>query len=91
MTEAITFVTPALLALVPVVIGLVSILKVSGVPSRFAPALSLLLGIAGSFLIGGVTIAATVLGGVVVGLMASGLYSGGAATFKSDGSSSISG
>lgn len=75
----ITVVTfPILLA---VVIGLDELAKKLGLPTRWAPALSLVLGIACGlifFIDKGVPIAA--LNGVVLGLSASGLYSGLKAT-----------
>lgn len=74
-------ITPAFLALVPIVVGLVEIVKGVGLPARFAGLASLLLGIGGAFLIGG-AISEVVLGGLVVGLTASGLYSAGRSTLK---------
>ena len=60
---------------VPLVIGLVEVAKRAGLPSRFAPLLSLFLGVGLMFAVGADIIQATVLG-LAVGLSASGLYSG---------------
>lgn len=67
--------TAANLALVPVVIGVTQVFK-GFVAERFAPIVSLVLGVAASFVFPAVTVAQTVLAGIVVGLSASGLYSG---------------
>lgn len=77
--NAIEF-SPAILALVPVVIGLTAIVKMY-VDSRYAPLVALALGVAGAFLVPAATVAITVLSGIVVGLSASGLYAGVKATF----------
>jgi hypothetical protein len=60
---------------VPVIIALVEMLKSSGMPSRFAPLAALAIGITlglawGSFDLNGLTT------GLLLGLSASGLYSG---------------
>ena len=67
--------TPLLLASIPIVLGVVSVLKITGLSDRWAPLASLILGVGVSALIGG-TVVTIVLGGLVVGLSASGLYSG---------------
>lgn len=71
-------------ALVPVIIGLVEVMKRSGMPTRFAPAASIVLGVASIFLIPmpGVSIGIIILQGVVVGLAGAGLYSGTKTTVK---------
>ncbi len=66
---------PELLTLIPITIGLVEVVKVVGIPDRFAPVASLLIGVALAFFVMP-TIPMVVMGGVVVGLTASGLYSG---------------
>lgn len=67
------------IAAIPVVTGLVSVLKTSlEMPTKFAPLASLALGIASVALIGGVW-QAIIAQGILVGLAASGLYSGGKA------------
>lgn len=67
--------SPVLFALVPVTIGLVEVVKVTGLPDRFAPISSILIGVALGILVLPTLIDA-ILGGVIVGLSASGLYSG---------------
>lgn len=67
--------TPFVLAAVPVVLGIVQAVKAAGLPSRFAPLASLALGIGLSFLVGAFWREA-ILQGVIVGLSASGLWSG---------------
>jgi hypothetical protein len=62
---------------IAVIIGLVQLAKQVGLPVKYAAPLSLVLGVAGSFLFPAVTVGATILAGVVLGLAASGLYSGG--------------
>lgn len=82
MDQPIFNVTPEFLALVPIVMGLVEVAKIY-INSRYAPVLSLLLGIGGAFLIAdGITVPVTLLSGIVVGLTASGIYAGTKATFK---------
>lgn len=69
------------LALTPVTSGIVQMFKMSGLPSRWAGIVSLFVGV-GLFqlLNGGLTWQWSVLGGILVGLSASGLYSAGRAT-----------
>jgi len=67
--------------IVPVVIGLVEIAKRQGLSSRWAPFLSLALGVAGALLLIGLTPEAG-LQGILFGLSAAGLYSGGKAIAK---------
>lgn len=69
---------PAALALVPAVVGLVEIAKQAGLPSRFAPLASIALGVGLSALLGS-SWQASIAQGIVVGLAASGLWSGGQA------------
>lgn len=67
------------LVLVPVVLGVVQIAKTSGIPSRFAPLTSLILGVAGTIFLGDFS-AASAIQGLIVGLSAAGLWSGVKAT-----------
>ena len=67
-------ITPLMLGLVPLVIGLVQLIK-GYVSDRFAPILSLILGIGGAFLVPAETVPMTIIGGIVIALMSSGLYS----------------
>lgn len=68
--------------LVPVVIGLVAVAKASGFPSRWSMLLSLVLGIGLNFLVGHGFSAANLVGGIVIGLSASGLWSGTKAAIR---------
>lgn len=73
---------PMFLILIPIVVGVVSAIKKAGVTSRYAPLLSIVLGIIGVYLISDFALTgATALQGVLAGLSASGLYSGTKATF----------
>jgi len=69
------------LVLVPVVIGLVEVLKHIGLVSKFLPLASLILGVAGIGLLDAFT-GANVLQGIIVGLTASGLFSGTKSTLS---------
>lgn len=80
MTDSLIQLSPLSLALVPIVMGLVSISK-GYMDARYSPLLALVLGIAGSFLIPEATWQMTTLAGLVIGLMAAGVYSGAKATF----------
>jgi hypothetical protein len=64
--------------LVAVVIGLVEAAKRIGVPEKFAPLVSLILGLGLSFLgfVANPDLASTIIGGIIIGLSAVGLYSG---------------
>jgi hypothetical protein len=61
-----------------VVIGLVEVAKRIGVPEKFAPLVSLILGLGLSFLgfVANPDLASTIIGGIIIGLSAVGLYSG---------------
>lgn len=66
--------SPSIVVLVPIVIGLVSLFK-QYTGSYWAPAVSLALGIGSSFLLPQSSLTLTILAGVIVGLTAVGLYS----------------
>ena len=66
--------------LVPVIVGLVEIVKRLGMPSRFCPVLAVVLGIGLSFAGLHPSPLETILEGVVAGLSASGLYDVGKKT-----------
>ena len=69
---------------VPVIVALVSAAKMAGLKSRFAPLLSIGLGIVLFYFLGDNVDAGTRLfTGLIAGLSASGLYSGTKATIKS--------
>lgn len=74
--------TAGLLFLVPVVIGLVAVLRTAGLPVRVAPLTAIVLGILGAVALQGFS-AAVVIAGIVIGLSASGLYSGTKTTITS--------
>lgn len=73
--------TPTMLAAIPVLVGVVQVIKTAGLPDRWAPAISLVLGLGVGLLAGGTPLV-VVLGGLVIGLSASGMYSGAKATFS---------
>lgn len=63
--------------IVAVIIGLIQVVKTAGFPSKFAPLLSVALGVGAVYLTGGeATTGLALFNGVLYGLMASGLYSG---------------
>ena len=76
MDLSTAFLSSSQLALSVVVVGIVSIAKISGMSSRYAPLASLILGIAIVFLLPSSTLPLTILAGLTVGLIASGAYSG---------------
>ena len=61
--------------IIPLVLGLTEVFKLAGVPTKYVPALAILLGIAGVVAVSGVD-ATNILQGIVYGLSASGLWSG---------------
>lgn len=64
--------------LTPIVIGLVEVVKRWADNSKIAPVLSIIFGIALYWLVvPHVAVGEFVIGGIIIGLMASGLYSGG--------------
>lgn len=73
--------TPQIVVVLPLVLGLVQVAKMSGLNSKYAPLLALALGIAGCALIVGIDTKA-ISDGLMVGLMASGLWSGTKATLQ---------
>lgn len=76
-TTVLTFITAAHLAMVPVTIGLTGVLKVAFKntdSSRWVPFAAIVIGVGLSILIGG-GVVPVIVGGIVVGLMACGLYS----------------
>ncbi len=76
METTIVQLSPVGLALVPIVIALVAVAKIY-INSYWAPLMSLAFGAALSYWVGGVTVYdSTLLGGLVVGVMAAGVYSG---------------
>lgn len=67
--------TAQLATLVPLVLGVVQVFKTIGLPNKFAPLMALLLGVTATVSLGTVSIL-SVVEGLVVGLAASGLWSG---------------
>jgi len=61
--------------LVPIVIGLVEVVKKAGLASRYAPVTAILFGVIGAFYLIG-TDAVSIAYGFVAGLSASGLWAG---------------
>ncbi len=72
--------SPKALMLVPIVMAMVSFMKLY-VDSKWAPLFSLAFGILMSLLIPALTFGLTIVQGIVVGLMACGLYSGAKAVY----------
>ena len=67
---------------IPLILGFVEMLKMAFLPSRFAAMTAVALGIALAFLVGDYeTYGVTIVVGVILGLSASGLYSGSLSTF----------
>lgn len=68
---------------VPIIIGLVEVAKRSGLPSKWSALLALVLGVGmGIFLVETAPLAQKVVAGAIVGLAASGLYSGARAVME---------
>jgi len=72
---------PLTFACVPVVVGLVSALKKAGLKTAWAPVVSIVFGLGAAFLFE-TELSLRILGGVIVGLTSSGLYSGVKATIN---------
>jgi len=69
--------------LIPLIIGMVELLKMYGMKKRLLPPIALLFGIVGGiFYVYPEDIKAGILVGVMMGLSASGLYSGGKAVVE---------
>ncbi|WP_206099720.1 hypothetical protein [Longirhabdus pacifica] len=64
------------IAILPLIVGLVSMTKAIGLPQRFAPFIAILLGVlAGIFYVAPHNMNEGILVGIALGLAASGLYS----------------
>lgn len=71
------------IAMIPVVLGLVELMKRLGLPSKWAPLTSMALGlVSGFFYMAPGEPAKAILTGIVVGLGASGLWSGSKTTAR---------
>lgn len=68
--------SPLAIAAIPVALGLVQVIKQLGIPSKYAPATSIGIGIILMVLVPSLTWQATIVQGIIVGLSASGLWSG---------------
>lgn len=75
MDVSLVTISPVSLALIPVVLGLVSVVK-TFLDSKFAPLASILIGVGVAFFVPAASVGLTVLQGILIGLAASGLYSG---------------
>lgn len=70
-------ITTQFLIAVPIVLGVVQAIKVAGLPTKWAPLTSIVLGIVAASVIGGWSFSGTiVVQGVIAGLSAAGLWSG---------------
>ena len=72
-------ISAAYIVLVPVVVGVVQVCKRAGLSSRLAPFISLVFGVLGVYLLGGLN-HLNILQGIIIGLSAAGLWSGTKAT-----------
>jgi len=71
------------IAIIPLIVGLIQLAKKFGFPSRLAPLLSLVLGFTAAFIyIAPGNPKEAILVGLVIGLSAVGLYSGGKSTIR---------
>lgn len=73
--------TPQFAALPPLVIGLVHLAKTYGLRSKWAPLLSLLVGVGLAMAVDGFSVESGIAG-LVAGLIASGVWSGAKATMQ---------
>lgn len=79
MDISIPFLTVSQLALVPLVMAVVSLVKLTGIAgatNRFAPLYALVLGVLSAFLVPSATVQLTIIAGVTIGCVAAGVYSG---------------
>lgn len=61
--------------IIAVVIGLVQVVKTLGLSTRYAPLLSVILGVVGAFLLTDAQVGLTIFHGLILGLSACGLWS----------------
>lgn len=73
--------SPLIVAIVPVIVGLVQVAKDIGVSNRYAPIASIVMGV-GLIALTGVNLQTMIVQGIIAGLAASGLYSGGKSVVK---------
>ncbi len=67
--------TEEIVVIVPVIIGIISVAKKSGLNTKYAPLLALILGVIGGYIFVGAT-PQGLLQGMMAGLAASGLFAG---------------
>lgn len=75
MDISTAFLSPEQISLAAIVWGIVYVLTVTGVPTRWAPLSSLVLGVLVAFLLPSATVQLTILAGLTIGLIASGAHS----------------
>lgn len=75
MVDSLLQISPAVLAVVPIAIGLVQLLK-DNFSERYTPFIALIIGVALAMLAVGEVSFSVVLQGLAVGLMSMGLFSG---------------
>lgn len=73
--------TPLVVAAIPITVGLVQVVKAISLPDRFAPLASILIG-CGLVALTTLTWQIVIAQGIIVGLCASGLWSGTKTTFQ---------
>lgn len=81
MDATLVTISSVSLALVPVVMAITQIFKMWVLDSRWAPIVAIVSGIVLAFAVPQTTPALTVLQGILIGLTASGLFTGARATF----------
>ena len=74
--ETLFALNPVLLGAIPLIVGLVGVIKGMGLDPKYSVLVAMVFGIATSWLIGTVW-PAFITQGIILGLSASGLYSGG--------------
>lgn len=67
------------LVLIPLVVGVVQVIKIAGLSDRYLPITALVLGVIGAVFLGGYD-ATSVIQGIIAGLSSMGLWSGTKAT-----------
>ena len=77
--ETLFQINPLVIAAIPVALGLVQVAKTLKVPSKFAPLVSIAIGIILMLFVPDLAWQAIGMQGLIVGLAASGLWSGGKA------------
>lgn len=81
--ENIFSLSPYIVGIVPIIIALVGLCRLIGLPSKVAPVASILFGVVLTYLVPEIVVwQEIVIQGLLAGLLASGLYSGGKATIK---------